>query len=72
MKHEYINVYLNKIVNVMEHVLIHRDFDKFELKHFVPRLVTIIYVYLDVLIIINFYIHVNVHEHFLHEFSIVR
>jgi hypothetical protein len=72
MKHEYINVYLNKIVNVWEHVLIHLNFDKYELKHFVQMLITIIYEYLVVLIIINFYIHVNVHERFLHEFLIVR
>jgi hypothetical protein len=72
MMHEYINVYLNKILNVLEHVLIHLNFDKYELMNFVQMLITIIYEYLDVLIIINFYIHVNVHEYFLHELWIVQ
>ena len=72
MMHEDIIVYLNKILNVLEHVLIDRDFDKSELMHFVRMLITIIYEYLVVLIIINFCSHVNVHEHFQYDFSIVR
>ena len=41
--HEDINVYFDRILNTLVHVLIHLNFNKYELMHFIHMLITIIY-----------------------------